>query len=311
MMGWQRNTGRIKRLLLAIGGSLAALSGSAHADPSAPAARPFTGDEVAGTLRVAAITRRLLVANAALCPDTQHDYGLVLGAPNTVSWGAPITHVWPDGAAQAAGLRGGDLVRLVNGVPWSADPQELARFDAALARVAHGGELELVVERRGVSRHVRLAGRSRCAIEARLSPQSFLNAAALGRTIVIGGGLERLLRDDAELAFVIGHEAAHVVLGHTAPERQAEIGVTARRRVLEQEADALALGLMARAGYDPAAASRAWLKIADASRPPLHRLLDIHGPYPATAVRAAFLADGAARMTGESGHQLLARRLAR
>lgn len=310
MVGRRGKTGRARRLLLAIVGGLAVLSGPAHAAAPVP---PFVGDDAPGTLRVAAITRRLLMANAALCPDPQHDFGLVLGSPNTASWGAPITHVWPDGAAQAAGLRGGDLVRLVNGVPWSADPEELARFDGTLARVSHGGELELVVERHGVSRHVRLAGRSRCAIEARLSPQSSLNAAALGRTIVIGGGLERLLRDDAELAFVIGHEAAHVVLGHTAPERQAEIGVTARRRVLEQEADALALalGLMARAGYDPAVASRAWLKIADASRPPLHRLLDIHGPYPATAVRAAFLADGAARMTGESGHQLLARRLAR
>lgn len=308
MVGWRGKTGRARRLLLAIVGGLAVLSGPAHA--AAPV-RPFVGDDAPGTLRVAAITRRLLMANAALCPDPRHDFGLILGSPNTASWGAPIARVWPDGAAQGAGLRAGDVVRLVNGVPWSADPEELARFDTALARVSHGAKLDLVVERHGISRHVRLAGQPRCAGEARLSAQPFLNAAALGRTIVIGGGLERLLRDDAELAFAIAHEAAHIVLGHTAPERQAEIGVTARRRVLEQEADALALGLMARAGYDPAAASPAWLKIADASRPPLHRLLDIHGPYPATAVRAAFLADGAARMAGEGGPQLLAGRLAR
>lgn len=53
---------------------------------------------------------------------------------------------------------------------------------------------------------------------------------------------------DDEAAFVVAHELAHVVLGHSQPNRSA-----AERRRQEREADRLAPWLMANAGYDPAA----------------------------------------------------------
>ena len=115
---------------------------------------------------------------------------------------------------------------------------------------------------------------------------------------MIDAGLERLLRDDAELAFAIAHETAHILLGHTAADRQSDIGDLTRRRAMEQQADAAALRLMARAGYAPDAAALAWPKIADASRPPLARLMDLHGPYMATGERTAFLAGEAGRLAG-------------
>ncbi|MDE2620692.1 MAG: M48 family metalloprotease [Sphingomonadales bacterium] len=260
---------------------------------------------------MAAIARRLLVANAAACPDLHHDFGVVLGSPSAVSWGAQVAQVWPDGAAAAAGLQGEDRVRRVNGVPWSTDRGELTKFATALAQIPQATRLELAVERHGVMHRLTLTGQPRCAVEVRLSPRPVINAAALGHTIVIGGGLEQLLRDDSELAFAVAHEMAHVVLGHTAPARRAEISAPARRRALEEEADKLALRLMAQASYDAAAASAAWLKIADASRPALVRLLDIHGPYPATAVRAAYLADEARHLADKGNPWRLGARLAR
>jgi hypothetical protein len=53
---------------------------------------------------------------------------------------------------------------------------------------------------------------------------------------------------DDEAAFVVAHELAHVVLGHSRPGRSA-----AERRNDEREADRLAPWLMANAAYDPKA----------------------------------------------------------
>ena len=255
-----------------------------------PAPRPT------GALRVTTIARRLLLANADGCAERRHDFGLETAAPSGRSWGAPVTVVWPDGPARAAGLQPGDLIRTINGVPWSADARERERFVASLADAGRTPRMALVVERDGQPQTLTLAGQPRCHAEVRLSDQPFINATVEGSQIVIGGGLERLLADDAELAFALAHEAAHLILGHTAPEQARAIVTRADRVALEQEADALAVELMAQAGYRPDAAAGAWLKVADASRTPLLRLMDIRGPYPATQERAAFLAAAASRL---------------
>lgn len=260
--------------------------------PAAARAEPTES----GPPRVAGIARRLLLASAPLCPERRSDFGLEVGPATLFSWGAPITTVWSDGPAAAAGLRAGDLIRAVNAVPWSADAVERALFETALAAAPHAPRVTLAVERDGLPRIVTLIGRPQCQAELRVSPQPFVNATAVDSTIVIGGGLERLLPDDAELAFAVAHEAAHIALGHTAPAQRGAIGARSQRLAMERDADALALRLMARAGYDPAAAARAWPKIADAGRTPLLRLMDIHGPYMGTVERTAFLTSEADRL---------------
>ena len=252
-------------------------------------------------LRVARVARRILLANTDACTVRGHDFGLETRPATLMSSGAPVAVVWPDGPAFRAGLREGDLVRAVNGVPWSADRIERAQFNAALEAVSQGDRLELRVERDGAVRTVTLISQQRCDAEVRLSPRTFVNATAVDATIVIEGGLERLLPDDTELAFAVAHEAAHIIQGHTAAEQHGAIGDRPQRLAMEREADALGLRLMARAGYEPAAAARAWPKIADASRAPLLRLMDIHGPYMSTPERIAFLTDEAARIATGPG----------
>lgn len=269
--------------------------------PQTKAAGSFPHSEPAAipapAVRIASIARRLLIAQAPDCAEQESDFGLIAAPPTASSWGAPIAVIWPDGPAARAGLRPGELIRAVDGVPWSADAAERARFHQALVAAPRAADVVLTIERGDERRTIRVTGQARCRADVRLSPRPFINATAVAGAVVIGGGIERLLRDDAELAFAVAHEAAHVILGHTAPERRTGIALRDQRRAMEQEADALAVRMMAAAGYAPDAAARAWAKIADAGRAPLLRLLDIHGPYPATRERTAFLAAAAARLT--------------
>lgn len=270
-----------------------------RAQPTAPADR---------ALRVAAVARRILLANGPVCDRHRSDFGLIAGPATLNSWGAPVQRVWADGPAFAAGLRPGDLIREVNAVPWSADATERARFAAALAAAPEASRLALVIERGDARFAVSLTGQQRCHVDVELSGQAYVNAAAMASTITIGSGLERVLRDDAELAWAIAHEMAHVILGHTAPDRRAAISQRAERLALEQAADAFAIRLMAAAGYAPSAAPAAWLKVADASRQPLARMMDLHGPYLGTLERTAFLAAEASRIHSPGAANLLAAR---
>lgn len=71
--------------------------------------------------------------------------------------------------------------------------------------------------------------------------------------IIVSRGLLLRLSTEAELAFIIAHELAHEMLGHTeVSDRSPE-----SRRALEFAADRFGLGLMAVAGYDPRPAVQA------------------------------------------------------
>ena len=74
--------------------------------------------------------------------------------------------------------------------------------------------------------------------------------------------------DDQELASIVAHELAHIVLDHPARLTAAHVdrglfkgfGRSARLfKQTENEADRLSVTLMANAGYDPQAAVRYWL----------------------------------------------------
>ena len=113
-----------------------------------------------------------------------------------------------------------------------------------------------------------------------------------GKIMVYSGIIEQLQLTDAELAAIIGHEIAHALREHTrervsrAYAQQVGLGVLAavtgvgevgmqlaaqvtqvtfglpHSREQEAEADRIGLELMARAGYDPAAAVALWQKMS-------------------------------------------------
>jgi hypothetical protein len=70
----------------------------------------------------------------------------------------------------------------------------------------------------------------------------------------INAGIVRLTADDAELAFFVGHEMAHNILGHA--DWLDKVGPQdSNIRETEIAADRFALRLMKGAGYDPMAAA--------------------------------------------------------
>jgi len=108
-----------------------------------------------------------------------------------------------------------------------------------------------------LSMALRKATLSTCSYDVRGEPQScvgwikvsgspIFNAYSKRGNITLNRGLVDALNDD-ELAFVIGHEMAHAILGHNTPGHLG--GVAA-----ELEADRYGVRFAMRAGYDPEAA---------------------------------------------------------
>lgn len=152
--------------------------------------------------------------------------------------------------AAEAGLQVGDLVTAIDG-------KESKRriFLDQLRTGAEARPVQIRVERDGATREVRVDAQLGCEYVSRLAFGTAINAYATSFGALTGmyfyTGMLRFLPDDDDLAVVVGHELAHLVLGHT--------------RTLEQyEADADYLGLYfaARAGFDVSKAPDLWDRMA-------------------------------------------------
>ncbi len=87
-------------------------------------------------------------------------------------------------------------------------------------------------------------GRWRFVVTDEADPNAF---ALPGQRVLVTRGMLALAGDEAEVAAVLAHEIAHVVVGHASGRPPAN------RVASEAEADRLALRFLAAAGYDPRA----------------------------------------------------------
>ncbi len=208
--------------------------------------------------------------NAPFCPDAPPGAGLLLldaasfrdppairaalGLDGDMAVGA----VAAQSPAARAGLRAGEEVLAVDGVPMEAlppaspgDPLRLAGLHDRIAQaLAARGTMALRLKDRTVT----LTGEPACASRFELALAG-RRAVAEGHRVVIGRDMFNAHPDDSEAAFVIAHELAHNILRHRA-RLEAGGRLTGEVRRTEREADRLAVWLMANAGYDPAAALR-------------------------------------------------------
>ena len=126
-----------------------------------------------------------------------------------------------------------------------------------------------------------------CAFSMEIGHAAQVNAYADGRRIMLTRGMLDFLRTDEELAVILAREIAHNVLQHATsqqmtatmasvidallplqPEPSALAGLGGLRPMTakaDQEADRLAMYLLARAGYDPAAMERTIQKVTQAN----------------------------------------------
>lgn len=168
-----------------------------------------------------------------------------------------------DGAAEQAGVRLGDTIAAIGGVPISDEDDGLQRVEAVQRRLdaaAAAGPVDLTLIRRGRSFTVRIAGAQGCPTRFQTLVAPELNARADGARVEITTGLLRFVRGPDELAAVLAHELAHDILHHR--ERLDALGRRARLvRRTETEADQLSVYLLNRAGYSTAALLSFWNRI--------------------------------------------------
>lgn len=200
-----------------------------------------------------------------------------------------------------------------------------AREPRAVARnfIAVVEAVEPVAESECRARAPRLNCDFRIVVDDRpgMPPNAFQTVDPAGRPIIAFTlALIADVQNADELAFVMGHEAAHHIAGHLGRQRQnatlgatvfgqlagsigggnpesiriaqelgAAVGVRSFSKEFELEADALGTVIAARAGFDPVRGSDYFLRIPD----PGHRFL---GTHPPSADRRAIVRRTAARL---------------
>jgi predicted Zn-dependent protease len=222
---------------------------------------------------VATIGYRLATANVDLCAEHMIESGMLIetlgqyGAAFRpaarqvlgLSDSPTVALVVAGSPAERAGLKPGDILidadgaRFATASPESAEGRfadveaAMAALDAALA----DGKARLTIERAGQRVTVDLAGIAACKARFQLVPGNYADAVANGTWVQLSTRMAGFATTPDELAAILAHELAHNALGH----RKAKAKV---QRLQELQADRLMPYLMARAGFDPAAAVGLW-----------------------------------------------------
>lgn len=251
-----------------IGAGIAANASAMIIEPEAVAIVRSLAAQDAAVLRVG---ERLSVAAFPLCGGSGWSAGMTvqrldqyrtdlrpvaateLGLTNRPT----ITQVVAGGAAEQAGLRGGDAIVAVDGVSFDEVRGGRKGFEGvqqahdAIDRALADGRANLVVLRGAQRLNVTLVARPACQVRFDVrAGKSTKDASANGTYVQVSSGLVAYTRSDGELAAVLAHELAHHILRH--PHALEAKGKRPRIRDTEVEADRLSVYLMDAAGYSPA-----------------------------------------------------------
>jgi hypothetical protein len=268
-----------------------ALPSSLYGQAVAPAdAKSTLRDE---DYRVAAVAYRLAIGGRGICPEPYPVTGLLLhhlpeydvaGRRMEIERygldrGPGVLAVVTGSPAERSGLVAGDVLLTVNGRHFP-DPRRMAAersrkiwrrqvnaSESLMEQELRRGSVRLNVLRAGKTLSLDLGSIDGCPARIRLARSTQLNAFANDGYVILTTKILALTRNDDELAIVIGHELAHIILHHA--ERLEEqdvpkgllrsVGKNAERvRVTEEEADRLGLKLAWSAGYDVTRAADFW-----------------------------------------------------
>lgn len=221
--------------------------------------------------RLMQVALPVLKANTELCPKTRQDIGVMmhnvktytkalrpaaqreLGAKDTPS----VSVIVPGSAAEAVGLKVGDQFLDEKGKSiWSSHKsfqQQLKNGDPV--RVRRGDKVF----------DVNLKSETVCGYNIRLTQTSTINAYADGKNITMTAGMMNFVKNDDELALIIGHELGHNTMGHIRKIVSNIIltaGATRYTRPFESESDYVGMYYMVRAGYSPEGVEDFWRRLA-------------------------------------------------
>lgn len=231
--------------------------------------------------RLAGIAQRMLAANAHLCRRHMPLTGLVLHSSDqyreSLASGAfgngpiAVEVVVPGSPADRAGVRAGDGLVSVNGRTTGTlvREDEAPLRDSAYAMLADGSRNAVVgvsLKRGDREWSLDMVAPEGCRALVEVLSDEGIGARSDGRVIQVSYGLASAAGED-QLAVVFAHEMAHLVLEHRRRLEAAgvekgffgEFGKNRRlNRQVEEEADRMAVHLLANAGYDPAIAPAFW-----------------------------------------------------
>ncbi len=185
-----------------------------------------------------------------------------------------IRYVYPESPADLADLRVGDRILTINEKPLKKE-NAIDVMDI-LHKLEYPEErsLDLLIEREGQKIKLTINGVAACKYSVQMVINESVNAFASFEGVLITTGMIRFCETDKKLALVIGHEIAHIALGHltkgiinripgtildviliatTGVDSQGALGDLTGlvfSKAFEQEADYAGLYILARAGYD-------------------------------------------------------------
>lgn len=223
------------------------------------------------TERLMRVAAPIMKANKELCRKTRLDIGITTHSLRSYSkrmrpaaareFGASkdtsIFHVRAGSPADKAGLKRGDILLSPTQKPMSAHSKQ---FQTVLEETAK----KLQVKRGEKEFTVSAEPEEICNYPVRLSQTSTINAYANGKKITMTAGMMNFVKDDNELALIIGHELGHNTMGHIrkiVTNMILSAGGTRYTRPFESEADYVGLYYIVRAGYNPSHVEDVWRRL--------------------------------------------------
>jgi len=238
--------------------------------------------------RLMQVALPVLKANTELCPKTRQDIGVMMHSLKSYSkalrpaakreLGArdePSIRLIVNGSvAEAAGLKVGDQFLTSKGKVTTPTS------NAFQALLNEGGNIQ--VRRDGQEIPVTLSSETVCGYEVRLAQTSTINAYADGRHITMTTGMMNFVKNDDELALIVGHELGHNTMGHIpkiVTNFILSFGGTRFTRPFESESDYVGMYYMVRAGYSPEGVEDFWRRLA-VTNPKYVAQAKTHPTYP-------------------------------
>ena len=252
--------------------------------------------------RIYRIAAPLIIKNAVLCrtqarpllgftAKNQHSYPPELAVAARQNLGLDerlqVMQILDGSGAMRAGLKRGDILQTIQdlSIPTGsqAEPEAARMLSPILKNLS---EITITVVRQNQPITVNVPLTLACAFTIDVGNAQHLNAYADGRRILLTRGLLDWLSNDEDVAVIIAREIAHNVLQHAKqlqqvatlssvidnlllfkPDQAAANSGNGIKIVLEkmdQEADRLALFMLARAGYDLANFANVMQRLAQA-----------------------------------------------
>lgn len=271
--------------------------------------------------RVYRIAAPLIIRNAVLCrtqarpllgftAKNVYSYPpeLATSARKTLGLGErlQVMQVLDGSGAQKAGMVPGDILQSIQDIAMPEGPQaenEAARLLAPVLK--NFTDIRVKVLRRGQPVELRIPLTLACAFAIDIGHAPNVNAYSDGRRIMLTRGLLEALAGDDEVAVILARELAHNVLQHARQLQQTATvsgvidsllplqpeptsyaggrGIKPLPDKMDQEADRLALFMLARASYDPLNLSTVAQKLSEIA--PANQLNSYSAMHPWTEER--------------------------